>query len=275
MNNKLKLLVCSHKKVEYPNAPFYLPIQTGAALSQEHWGIQRDDIGDNISMKNKCYSELTAHYWAWKNLKDYQYIGLAHYRRFLNYTNEQSIINILKKYDIILPTPKILPHSNMFNLNEVLTREDVYILMVCIKELFPEYLPAVNKYLLQSNKNVCCNMFITSKVIFEDYSKWLFTILFETEKYVRLSGYTRMRRIYGYFSEVLLPIYVLHHHLKYKYAQVIDFPGREKNYKYLTMNLLNDFRKNICFHIMSPHKAVYKPLPSVVTGMKADGLPIF
>ena len=43
-------------------------------------GYQGDDAGDNISEKNPYYCELTGLYWAWKNL-DADYIGLAHYRR--------------------------------------------------------------------------------------------------------------------------------------------------------------------------------------------------
>lgn len=271
----IKILVCTHKKADMPQASLYLPIQTGAALTEEHWGIQRDDEGCNISLKNRNFSELTAHYWAWKNLMDYDYIGLAHYRRFLDIVDEKSVCKSLEKNDILLPEPQILPHSNMFNLNEVLTREDVYIMMACLKRKYPDYIPTANKYLLMSNKNVCCNMFITSKTIFEDYSKWLFDILFETEKYVRLSGYTRMRRIYGYFSEVLLPIYVQHHHLKYKYVPVIDFPGNKNSLKHSILRNMKNIRNNLCFSLLRPYEHSFNPLPSTVTSMKADKLPLY
>ncbi|MCR5143861.1 MAG: DUF4422 domain-containing protein [Lachnospiraceae bacterium] len=62
----------------------YIPIRCGAVDDADNFeNIAGDDTGDNISNKAKYYSELSVQYWAWKN-SDAQYVGLCHYRRFLD-----------------------------------------------------------------------------------------------------------------------------------------------------------------------------------------------
>ena len=80
-----KILVCCHKKDVFASDPPYFPIQVGKALSSVDLGITGDDTGDNISGKNPSYCELTGLYWAWKNLKDTDVIGLCHYRRYFDF----------------------------------------------------------------------------------------------------------------------------------------------------------------------------------------------
>ena len=65
----IKLFVCCHQQVEIPNHPLLVPIQVGAALAETHFpNFLYDDAGENISEKNRSYCELTAQYWAWKNV---------------------------------------------------------------------------------------------------------------------------------------------------------------------------------------------------------------
>ena len=114
-----KIIVCAHKQDFFISDDLYMPIQVGKSISNVDLGIQGDNSGDNISKKNKEYCELTAHYWAWKNLKGIDKIGLAHYRRYLDFSNNSSVLlnakprsevnspntdfnKLLDKYDIVL-----------------------------------------------------------------------------------------------------------------------------------------------------------------------------
>lgn len=67
---KINLLVCYHKQapivVKDKN---YLPIQVGKNLSKIQLDMMGDNTGRNISSLNPYFCELTAQYWAWKNLK--------------------------------------------------------------------------------------------------------------------------------------------------------------------------------------------------------------
>lgn len=82
--SELKLLVATHKSYIFPKADCYMPIHVGKRNSKLDLDIQGDDTGENISDKNSSFCELTALYWAWKNLDDYKYIGLVHYRRYFS-----------------------------------------------------------------------------------------------------------------------------------------------------------------------------------------------
>jgi hypothetical protein len=84
--SNIKIFICSHKEVELPKHPYFLPIQAGAALHKSIGGYQPDNEGDNISIKNPHFCELTCHYLAWKNLKNVDIVGLNHYRRYFDFT---------------------------------------------------------------------------------------------------------------------------------------------------------------------------------------------
>ena len=178
-----------------------------------------DNTGDNISSKNKNYCELTALYWIWKNSND-DIVGLEHYRRmFLNdnigeigLLNEDEILFILNNYDIIVPT--------LFN-NKTRTvyqhyvedhkKRDIELAQNIINSKYPEYNSSFNQ-VMNSKYEYGFNMMITRKDILDEYSQWLFDILFDLENKIDISKYDEyQKRIYGFLSERLFNVW-----LKYK-----------------------------------------------------------
>lgn len=79
--NKTQILGVTHKEYQFPKDALYTPIQVNAQKNKD-LGYLKDNEGDNISFKNNNYCELTAMYWAWKNLSC-DIIGINHYRRIL------------------------------------------------------------------------------------------------------------------------------------------------------------------------------------------------
>lgn len=229
----LKILVATHKKYWMPNDEIYLPIHVGKENKQD-LGYIGDNTGDNISLKNPNYCELTAVYWAWKNLKA-DYIGLVHYRRYFtkhNFRNcekkKQDILTktdfaaILKDADnIIVPDKRkyyietIRSHYNHSHYEKDLNETEKI-----IKELFPDYYISFEKVMERTWAHMF-NMFVMRKDYFDEYCKWLFTILFELEKRIDISTYTVMEaRVFGFISELLLDVWLETKQLNYKEVNV-------------------------------------------------------
>lgn len=77
----IKILVAHHKFGFVYKDDVFLPIHVGKEISNTDLNIQGDNAGDNISALNPYYCEVTAIYWAWKNLNA-DFVGLCHYRRY-------------------------------------------------------------------------------------------------------------------------------------------------------------------------------------------------
>ena len=212
-------------------------------------GMIGDDTGDNISKENDKYSELTAQYWAWKNydkIGNPDYIGFMHYRRhFLfdpdyphgektwlnksNYylyqyvpedyidknLNNQIIENCIQDNDIIL--------TKSFDFNNHYTKairenystiqgqylENFDLFTTTVKNMYPEYDWAVEKFKKQKNMWLC-NMFIMKRELFFEYNAFCFPVLEKMRELINSTHYTvNGLRFLGYMGEFLLNIFVL------------------------------------------------------------------
>ena len=268
---KAKILVCCHKAWDVPNDDVFTPIHVGKVNASVDLGFIGDDTGDNISNKNKGYCELTALYWAWKNMRDVDFIGLNHYRRFFDVKirNAEDVKRILGNADIVLPKKEILGVTNGFYFQSFVTMENRYLMQATIAKLFPEYRKEMVDYYYNSNGWNRFNMFITSRDVFDGFCNFMFPILEELETLVRPSGYTRINRFYGYVGETLWQIYARHNRLKVKYIEPIE-TQRTKERK--IVQLYRSIIFNMSFYICHPVKAkLPKYSEAVITGLKADG----
>lgn len=264
MSNDIVILECCHKMDFYVKKEGYFPIQVGKSLSKITLPMQGDDEGENISIKNPNFCELTAHYWYWKNCEHAKYVGLCHYRRFFDFdkrmlgrsfyivspTNPANIPSLfmpniqklLLNYDILLPRPIIYPYSLTDDYKHCHISDDLSILKSVIADYAPDYMESFDYIMDRNNKLSHYNMFITRCAIFENYSEWLFRILFETERRIHISEYPIQARVFGYMSERLLNIYVHKHKLKVKYLPICWIVNRKQEswLKCMVRNIRND-----------------------------------
>ena len=228
---KIKILVACHKTD--PNIrqdEIYMPVQVGKALHPDlDLGFQPDNEGENISDKNGTYCELTAIYWAWKNLKDADYIGLAHYRRYFSFDGGEfrDIITVpsgsekipsgdsgkirqaLEKADIIVANGATFPYRAAYDYAIGHHGDDFKTLFEIIKEKFPEYTEAFERVFLRGNRLSLYNMFITRRDIFDEYCEFLFGVLGEAETRINTRDYTPyQKRLLGFLAERLLNVFV-------------------------------------------------------------------
>lgn len=221
----------------------YYPIQVGKSLSNVNLGIQGDDEGDNISEKNPSYCELTGMYWAWKNLKNVDYIGLCHYRRYFDFHNQcvwpypqtsfptesfsqldlslsKKVINELERGCIIMAKERKYGYSIYVDYCQNHISDDIKILTEVIRDYTPEYFESYVKLMFANNKLMHYNMFIMPWKEFDEYCTWLFKVLAIVERKINISNYNSTQiRIFGYMAERLLNVYLI-----FKKSKLVKYP---------------------------------------------------
>lgn len=259
----IKLFVCCHQQVQVPKHPLLLPIQVGAALSDTHFpGFLHDDSDGNISEKNRSYCELTAQYWAWKNVKA-DYYGFFHYRRYLYpgirnklpYRIEREadskiltelgyggFAEMICQYDLISPAGEdmYIPVREHYANAPHHRRRDIELMERIVQERCPEMSEAIDTYL---SGTVCYfgNIYIMRRQVFHHYCSWLFPLLEEFDRQTDLTGYSiQEQRVDGYLAERLFGIYLANQKNTLKtmgLPRVHFYSGRE----YYKRKILNSF----------------------------------
>lgn len=146
-----------------------------------------DNIGDNISNKNKFFLDTTGVYWIWKNSKRYDYIGNQAYRRDFGMTKSE-ITETLNNYDIIV-SPVNIGRSIYEQYKLVHNIEDLDSCCDVIKDKYPEYYDKFYKFIKNTNKlYVGCGC-ITTYDNYNSINNFIFDVLFEIEKRSGIEDY--------------------------------------------------------------------------------------
>ena len=215
------IVVATHKKYRMPRDPLYLPLHVGAEGKRDakgnplDFGYQKDNEGDNISLKNPRYCELTGIYWAWKNL-DSDYLGLVHYRRYFGGRNRgkdlfDSILTseelepMLGKYEVFVPRERrymietLYSHYAHTHYAEHLDTVAVKVNMKCLGfihvHVFTALLQLPGIHTMKGPVNIYCT--------------WLFDILEELENRIDDSLLDAFEgRLYGRISEIIFNVWL-------------------------------------------------------------------
>ena len=247
----IKIAVACHKPSELPDNPIFCPVQVGAAMAKNRMtGMAHDDEGENISAKNGSYCELTAQYWAWKNMEA-EYLGLCHYRRFLTFpegnykldkrrqiqagildefnmrrfglTDERLMHQIIESNDCVVGeledvsgiyTPrdkqKTVYQHWAAHDRDLINRHDLDKLIELVDEFCPQYSEDMHEY-LGGKLFLGYNCFVMRRDLFDKLCSFEFDILERLECETELANYNRMRtRIYGFMAEILYSVFVYH-----------------------------------------------------------------
>ena len=230
------IYVITHKKLHTKVPKDRKLLMVGAYNKETYEGYLKDSIGENISEKNPNYCELTGLYWMWKNDKA-DIIGLEHYRRFFitkfvylfkfpSITNKK-VEKILGKYDVILPKRIKLKKTVIEHYSKYHNKKDMIEIGKIIKDKYPEY---INSFWMVMNGKYSYNynMFIGKRNIMDGYCEWLFSILEELENRIDVSSLDSYQaRIFGFISERLMAVYMLHHNIKIREMRVEFINGNK------------------------------------------------
>lgn len=268
----LKIFVVSHKPCDVYNDSVYTPIHVGKEISKFNHEMQNfigDNTGVNISDKNSYYCELTALYWAWKNV-DCEYIGFCHYRRYFEkkFSNE-NIEAAMSAVDAIIVKHTCFTDNILNYFINQLVPEDIHLFYLYMQKRFPEQKKLLDDYFVKGNTINPANMIVCRKELFDKYASWLFSILFDLEEIIKFSEYTNAKRVLGYLGEMLLGYYVKSNNLCISEMNIVPMIGQ---HHHLVHYSWKDKFKAWRRFSRKKREIIYNIPPQIMVGFRNEGL---
>ncbi len=185
---EIKIFIMTHRDFKnYRVNPAYNIVADDKSQLRENYSLNLiyANKGKLYNMK-RSYSEMSKLYYIYQLYKDgnysSKYIGLNHYRRYFNFTdNIPNLDEIFKNYDIILNSPYFFEvgMKNQFCSCAICEKYDE--VLKIIKDIKPKYyetaMKTINEKIFYGN-----NLFIMKKKDFLKYCKFIYDVLFEFDR---------------------------------------------------------------------------------------------
>lgn len=192
-----------------PQKEYERYIQVGATLTSETIAEIKDNVGNNISDKNRQYCELTALYWMWKNDRA-PILGLSHYRRRFLIKEDKLELFERSCYDVAVTVPILNFAGVKQQYAKNHSEDDWNILLQAIQEISPQYLHTAME-VGQGIYYYAYNMFIAKREFIDAYCNWLFPILECCEQKIGDKQDLYQNRYIGFLAERMLTIFLNYH----------------------------------------------------------------
>ena len=209
--------------VDKPIKEYVLPgylreIQAGAALTEQRICACADNTGDNISHKNRDFSEASAIYWIWKNGIRKEYTGVYHYRRHLDISAEELRRQMEKGTELINTVPCLMyPSNKYFFVTRFIYEYDWLLMMEMIHRLKPGYYETARKF-ESGHFYLANNIFVMKTEWFDRMCGFVFPILLEIDRQYTERNIERQDRYAGFLFEILYSVFVMYHAKEMKIA---------------------------------------------------------
>ena len=230
MNPTIPIYVCCHQQCRLPDNELLVPIQAGRAAAGFRLDMAGDDSGENISLRNQNFCELSVLYWIWRNT-EHDCFGLCHYRRFFNLVGDgtdlesledftaqsghtaENLQQLMESYDLIVPAAKSKENgSSLYKLYAAAHHlNDMNLALAIIRDVYPEMIPAAQNVIFKQTRAYYKNMMICRRDFADVYCRWLFDVLRRLDNliYPQLDKRTPyQQRVYGFLGERLFNIFL-------------------------------------------------------------------
>ena len=210
-----------------------VPIEVGAAVRSKFLYALKDNTGDNISIENPYYGELTGLYWVWRNTRNDpdDIVGFCHYNKSL-LIGEAKVRKLLKTRGIrfIVCRHQAIP--------KMINQGDYKTLVTILADRYPEYYRTfIELYGSDGSSNRCNakNTFITTRKDFDQYCYCLFDLLGECRRVIGDVEERRTKRYAALFAERFFSAYLKAENINY-YEADIDY---DKPYLTVSKAIIN------------------------------------